>query len=199
MKSLLGLADKNATTLFKVEWMHMAKTLLQSESDAVLMMMDEIQALRDKSKGVVTEVENLKNGSLSWKQNCARVATMWLLPRCARTHKWTNSLRSMGSLGHVVWKAAICDGAVTRYCHERNRRGSMSVRCWKWVWLVCLLCVRRGDRPCKGNWRIRFHKFWQSSSRSRGGRWPMSEGLRSWTMPMWTAMLRNMWSSWEID
>lgn len=52
---------------------------LQSQSDAVPVVMEEIPALCDNTKGVMTNVTLLKNGSMSWKQNCAKVVNIRLL------------------------------------------------------------------------------------------------------------------------
>lgn len=59
-----GLAEKNATLGSKVERTRTATIRLQSESEAVLMVVDETRALRDQMKDVVTSVTSLGNGEL---------------------------------------------------------------------------------------------------------------------------------------
>lgn len=44
--------------------MRTAMTRLQSDSDAVFMVMDEIWVLQDRMKGVITDVTNLKRKKL---------------------------------------------------------------------------------------------------------------------------------------
>lgn len=59
-----GLVEENATLQSKAERMRTATTHIQSESDAVFMLMDKIWGLFNKKKGVVTKVKNLKQRDL---------------------------------------------------------------------------------------------------------------------------------------
>lgn len=60
LQTLPGLVLENATLQSKVERMRTATTPIQSEWDGFFMVKDEIRTLYNKTKGVVTEVKNLK-------------------------------------------------------------------------------------------------------------------------------------------
>lgn len=47
VKTILGLAEKNAMLPLTVEWMRSETTQFQSGSDAIFMVMNEVRMLRD--------------------------------------------------------------------------------------------------------------------------------------------------------